>query len=144
MKRKNSFLIISFVIFTFLLSCRKEEPPVPSPDWKIAESPDYSVNMTAVVEVPATQMLMTVTGDKDRLAAFVGDECRGVGTRVKGEVYFVLIRGKADESKNVKFKYYNADWQKMYETDSFLPFEPDVVFGTIDVPEILNLQKVAN
>lgn len=139
MKIRISFLIMLSLVLITVLSCDKDGPTL-SPDWTITQNPDYSVTMTAVVQLPK-DMIWSIRAE-DKLAAFVGDECRGIASLVNENVHFVLIRGKADEVNNVEFRYYSAYKETIYKTEDFLPFEPDFVFGTVDTPEILELQKM--
>ena len=132
--------------FTFLLlavcmgSCQKDEmyTEFPAPVWRVDDA-KYSVNMTAVVVLPNN--LLPYFNENDQVAAFINDECRGVGILVDN-AFFVTIKGTPEEISNVSFRYYSTQNKYMYTTDSFLPFEQDAVYGTVDAPEVLSLNIV--
>lgn len=115
----------------------------PEPAWKADETGKYPATMTAVVNLPAT-----LAGDaleSDKLAAFVNDECRGVGVVVKVNalnVFFVLIQGLSEESGNVTFRYYSNKASYMYEAKPALTFLADGVFGTAENPKTLELTQL--
>ena len=95
--------------FTFLLlavcmgSCQKDEmyTEFPAPVWQVDDA-KYSVNMTAVVVLPNN--LLPYFNENDQVAAFINDECRGVGILVDN-AFFVTIKGTPEEISNVSFRY---------------------------------------
>lgn len=122
---------------------KEEQTKFPPPKWKADEGGKYPATMTAVVALPLTlQGNMTVD---DELAAFINGECRGEGVVVKvGTVnlYFILIRGLAEEQKPVVFKYYNAKSSYLYQTEPVVNFLIDDVYGTAENPKLLALNPV--
>ena len=149
MKATVQFLWMLLLIGT--ISCRKEKETAtkeeftkfPPPAWKVDETGKYPASMTAVVSLPAS--LQPAATETDQLAAFVNDECRGLGVRVNldaGAVYFVLIRGLADEQSPVVFKYYNSKSSYLYQTAPVLHFLVDDVYGTAQNPKLLALSPV--
>lgn len=99
--------------------------------------------MTAVVALPAS--LEPTKGPGDQLAAFIGEECRGLGVVVNVEtkyLYFLLIRGLADEQSKITFKYYNGKTGYLYKTNPDLSFLVDAVYGTAQNPKLLSLSAV--
>lgn len=115
----------------------------PPPGWKADESGRYPATMTAVVALPPALAQGISTGDQ--LAAFIGDECRGVGSLVKVEskdLFFLLIRGLADEQSLVTFKYYHAAKKHLYRSGADLRFLVDAVWGTAANPKLLALTQV--
>jgi hypothetical protein len=126
-------------------ACKEEEetfPTFPAPVWDVNPAM-YSVNMTAVVKLPSN--LEEYAQADDRLAAFVGGECRGVGEVVETsgrKLYFVTIHGTADDESTVSFQYYSARNRYLYRTDELFAYEADKMFGTVDEPEILTFSIV--
>lgn len=99
--------------------------------------------MTAVVTIPAA--LQASLGDADQLAAFVNNECRGVGVLDKvnnAYVFFMLIRGLPDEQSKITFKYYSVKTSYLYQTGPDLSFLIDAVYGTAQNPKVLALAEV--
>ena len=107
------------------------------------ESGKYPVVMTAVVALP--ESVPFDYRDKDMLAAFVGAECRGVGTLkdVNGKkVYLFEIRGKKDESASVYFQYYSLQTSGIYRAAETFQFSNGGNSGTEESPFLLSLQPV--
>jgi hypothetical protein len=140
MKRTNYIILLLCAVCSFA-SCRKEKESYtqyPAPSWTV-EQAKYNGNMTAVVTVPDN--LARYIQPDDQLAAFVGDECRGVGTLVDG-AFFVTIKGTSSEESKVMFRYYSSRNKYMYASEAFLTFDIDAVLGSVDDPEVLSLRPV--
>lgn len=137
-------LLLSLCVLAGLTSCGDDEvvfPTSPAPEWQVDLSEQYPLSMSAVVRLPDNLAAHAASGDQ--LAAFVGDECRGVGEAVEvngKQVYFVLIKGNGNEVQQVKFQYYSAKNSYLYTTPNFLKFEVDSRYGSADSPEVLPLQ----
>ena len=116
-------------------------PTYEKPDWKVDTSNQYPVSMSAIVTL--SQELLANQSDGDMLAAFIGEECRGVGMIQEygnKKSYFILIKGEGSEQAKLSFKYYNAKNSYLYKTDAFLSFITDTRYGSVDEPQVLNLQ----
>ena len=139
-------------IYIFLiaaaLGCSKNSEDVPEevatkfsvPTWKEDDTGKYPATMTAVFALPLT--LAKSFSEDDKLAAFVNDECRGVGTIVEvnnTKLFFVLIQGLPEESNTIAIRYYSNKTSYMYESRSALNFLADGVFGTAENPKMLEL-----
>jgi hypothetical protein len=142
-------------LFAFLLvaalSCSKgggsspEEAgkKFPAPQWKEDITGKYAASMTSVVALPAS--LAGNLQQKDELAAFINEECRGVGTIEKVnnvDLFFIMIHGLPDESSSIKFKYYSVKTSYMYESSTTINFLIDAVYGTAQNPKTLELVPV--
>jgi hypothetical protein len=115
----------------------------PDPQWKEDTTGKYGASMTSVVVLPATLILNLL--QNDQLAAFINDECRGVGTLEKVnnvDLYFIMIHGKPDETSSVKFKYYSSKTSFLYESTTPINFLIDAVYGTAQNPKTLELAQV--
>jgi len=115
----------------------------PPPAWKEDDTGKYPATMTAVLTLPLT--LAGSSMENDKLAAFVNNECRGVGTIVEVndlKLFFVLIQGLPDETSNITIRYYCNKTSYMYESQSALTFLADDVFGTAENPKILKLTQL--
>lgn len=121
-----------------LSGCDKDEKftVYPDPEWTEAINPDYSVSMTAVVVLPAN--LATYAQAEDKLAAFAGDECRGVAY-FADNAYYLLIKGSPGEQPQISIRYYSAKNKYIYQSDTDITFETDAVYGTTDEPVTLSL-----
>jgi hypothetical protein len=112
----------------------------PAPTWKADETGKYPATMTAVVTLPVA--LESSVRETDKLAAFINEECRGVGVIVKDNnlnLFFVMIQGLPDEASKVTFKYYSNKTSHMYKSEPALTFLVDAVYGTARNPKILEL-----
>ena len=136
------------LILTGFSSCGKHNDnqslsKVPAPKWEIDTTGKYPLSMTAVVKLPVGIAANISEGDK--IGAFCGDECRGLGSLIKTgatSVFFVLIHGTGMEQTRISFRYYSSQNSYLYSTDAFLDFKTDGNYGTIDGPEVLNVKPV--
>ncbi len=149
MKKISSVLCLVLIAAT--LGCSKDSDDTledaatkfPQPNWKADDTGKYPATMTAVFALPVT--LATGSTDDDKLAAFVNDECRGVGTIVEVDhlkLFFVLIQGLPEESNTIAIRYYSNKTSYMYESRSALSFLADGVFGTAENPKMLELAQL--
>jgi len=125
----------------YLNSCKEDETftVFPTPVWRAEANPDYSVSMTATVVLPAN--LATYMQPEDQMAAFVGEECRGLAYLVDN-IYYLLIKGSPGEQPQISIRYYSSRNQYMYTTDAIITFEADGVYGTTDNPVTLPLSII--
>ena len=127
--------------------CSKDEETFttyPAPDWSILAPEQLPHSFTAIVAVPENINIYATDGDK--VAAFINDECRGVGTLVKsensGNVYYVTVRASDTENGLIVFRYYNARLSYLYQATQRIPFEIDGTYGTYDSPVIMELENL--
>ncbi|SHJ39063.1 hypothetical protein SAMN05444280_11825 [Tangfeifania diversioriginum] len=149
MKQIKTILALCIAILVFE-GCSKDTDPYPEsavPSWSV-QSPELLPNsFTAIVAIP--DEINIYAGDEDKIAAFIGDECRGVGNLVKSEstgerVYYITIRAADTENRAIVFMYYNARLSYMYQALQSVPFENDGTWGTHDSPVILDLEYVTD
>jgi hypothetical protein len=138
-----AFLLVAIILSISVVTggCRKEKTTAP-PDWKVDTTGKYPVSMTAVVRLP--QRLIPNIHPEDKMAAFINDECRGVGVQVNitdsVPVFYVMIHGTSSEQQKIAFKYYSSKDSYLFATSYFLDFAPDDNYGTIDKPAMLDLK----
>jgi hypothetical protein len=149
MKRISAMLFISLVVATFGCSKKfadmpaKEVVTFPSPDWKADDTGKYPATMTVVLALPAT--LATGAMENDKLAAFINDECRGVGVVVKVDkqnLFFVLVQGLADETSKITIRYYSNKTAYMYKSEPVITFSADATYGTAEDPQTIILTQL--
>lgn len=115
------------------------------PEWMVDKS-DYENTMNMIAQL---SILGTPSADTaDKLAVFVGDECRGVGRPVyskRYDSYYVLldIYGNAtDEGTNLSFRAYDASTGMVYTqlecSNGDVAFTKDQIAGTYADPILLN------
>lgn len=148
---KKTLSALAITVLLAITGCGKESvktPEVaatkfPPPAWKADETGKYPATMTAVISLPVP--LAGTALETDPVAAFIGDECRGVGVIVNVNskpLYFVLIQGLPEESTKISFKYYSNKTSYMYESRSPLNFLVDAVYGTATDPKIIELDQL--
>lgn len=145
MKHLISITFVAFCI-TLLVGCSKDSDSYtqyPIPNWFI-QSPELLPNsFTAVMALP--QNINEYSTDDDVVGAFIGEECRGVGTLVKANdnknrVWYLTIRASDTENGEIVFRYYNSRLSYLYEATQRVAFEIDGTYGTYDSPIILDLE----
>lgn len=115
------------------------------PEWMVDKS-DYENTMNMIAQL---SILGTPSADTaDKLAVFVGDECRGVGRPVyskRYDSYYVLLDiygNAADEGTNLSFRAYDASTGMVYTqlecSNGDVAFTKDQIVGTYADPVLLN------
>lgn len=140
---KITLLITLAVIFN---GCKNDEEffkTYPRPAWGIASPESLPYSFTAIVSIP--ENINTYSSDDDIVAAFIGDECHGIGNLVMSEngtkkVYYITVRGSDTENRQIVFRYYNSKLSYLYEAITMVPFEIEGVLGSYDSPFMLDLQ----
>ena len=113
------------------------------PAWSEPDNSIFPTSMTAVVRL--TPFLERYATENDVMAAFIGDECRGVASRIEVDgkaLYFVHVKAADDETGNVEFRYYNTATNTLYRSVAEeVPYEINKVYGTPDAPEYPNFEQ---
>lgn len=141
------FLMTAALMF---LGCSEDTDPWPKqpvPEWQVDSPALFPNSFSAFIAIP--ENLQVFATDKDMVAAFINNQCRGVGTLIRGNddkisIYALTIRAKEDESGSIVFRYYNSRLSYLYEARQRIAFEIDGTYGTFDAPEILDLEPLAN
>ena len=107
-----------------------------APLWSDPDKSVYPMSMTAVVRL--SPVLETLAADGDKMAAFVGGECRGVAKTVMNDgvrLFFIHVKAPSSENGNVEFRYYSAAAKRTYvSVASDVRYEVDKIYGTADAP----------
>jgi hypothetical protein len=145
---KHIRIIFILSLGLFFGQCSKDDESYktyPVPEWSIESPEEYPNSFTAIIRVPDN--IDVYSEDNDKVGAFIGEECRGIGNLVKSEdgikrVYYFTIRGSDTETGEIVFKYYNAKLSYMYQSTNSVTFEIDGTYGTYDSPieiELINI-----
>jgi len=133
------------VALALLNSCSKDDDPsntYAKPNWTLASANQLPNSLTAIVSIPSN---LNIYGtDEDMAAAFIDDECRGIGSLVVNEssdkrVFYLTIRGSSIENQKITFRYYNARLSYLYQATNIVYFDSDANYGTYDEPVELDL-----
>lgn len=145
------FSNVIFIIFLALLGsgCDKDNGPkfnvYPLPVWTVQSPEIFPNSFTAIVNLPKNMNLLAQ--DTDLVAAFIDDECRGIGNLVQSEdkkrrAYIITVRGSSTENRNIVFKYYSTRTSYLYQAATTIAFEIDGTYGTYDTPITLDLKNI--
>mgnify|MGYP001277713615 FL=1 len=100
---------------------------------------EYSSSITGLV----FNENVSVLGENDMLAAFAGDELRGVAQAISVPTalghelsFFILIYSNLDQGDNLNFKYYSFNEDQIYDLNEQLMFTSDDFLGDVDNPFI--------
>lgn len=115
----------------------------------MAASPDWNVNAAAydhsMVVAGGLNLLKTeLANENNMIAAFVGDECRGVANTTFQEqtgryiAYLLIYSNETDEE--VTFKFYNVDDEKIYTVPKTIDFAVNGLIGDLNRPYIWSEQ----
>lgn len=145
---KVSKVILTISIVLFIGGCIPDKDiyqVYQMPNWTMQSPEIFPYSFTAVVCLPDNINLHSQ--DSDLIAAFINDECRGIGNLVKSEdgtkrVYFITVRASATEDGNIFFRYYNTRLSLLYQSKTSVAFEIDGTYGNYDNPIELDLELI--
>ena len=107
------------------------------PQWSVNPYQyQYSMTFTTVLLMGADESRDTT----DMIAAFVGDECRGVAQPIQYKptidkyVAFLMVYSNKIEGDTLTFKLYNSDQDTVLSMFNHIPFEPNAVYGSPSRP----------
>lgn len=106
-----------------------------SPEWTAPDMSLYPTSMTAIVRL--SPVLETFAAEGDKMAAFIGNECRGIGKTVDvngAKLYFIQIKADMGETRAVVLRYFSESQCRLYHSED-IAFEPDKIYGTAENPE---------
>lgn len=101
----------------------------------------HPLKMNAVLEMQ--HELIRNVSQNDLLAAFVNDECRGVGRFVEKNgkrMFEVAINGSLGLNEKVIIRYYNSSLKFKFESEKTIYFITDNSFGDIDNPAVIEMK----
>lgn len=155
------YQMMILAVSTCLWSCQDDDPKPtvveepdwklelvendPEPEWEMPESGIYQFSMTGIMKL--SDFLEGYADETDEVSAFIGNECRGVGTLTETDgrkVYQFEIRGKKGENAPVYFMYYSLQTSGIYKASESFPFADEGVKGSEEEPFTISLQPVVN
>lgn len=117
-----------------------------APDWTVDET-KYSSSMNVIGQVRVREVF---THDAyDMIAAFAGDECRGVAQMGYQENYddyfaFLVVYGNM-EQQELEYKFWDASEGKIYtDVTPEFSFEPNAIHGNMADPVIFDVGMLEN
>lgn len=104
---------------------------------------DYQYDMTVYAQVLADENIVTDYSNYE-IAAFVGDECRGIAEVKSQGGYtwlYLRVRGNAASGETVSFKIYDAAAGKAFNAIETVNFESNGLLGMPSTPTTLTLKR---
>lgn len=111
---------------------------VSKPAWEVPSTHDYTSSMTPVIKVVIVDEQLS--NADDLLAAFIGDQCCGIGELIQNGLYNLYISGSEG---NVTLRYWSSKYTNIFEAKDDFPFVNNAPKGTPDKPYVPTF-KVAN
>lgn len=104
---------------------------------------DYQYDMTVYAQVLADENIVTDYSNYE-IAAFVGDECRGIAEVKSQGGYtwlYLRVRSNVASGETVSFKIYDAAAGKVFNAIETVNFEPNGLLGMPSKPTTLTLKR---
>ncbi|MFC1572591.1 FlgD immunoglobulin-like domain containing protein [Candidatus Eisenbacteria bacterium] len=110
--------------------------------------PDWSVNPAEYTYdgaiIAAVYLDVQDVGDEgDLLAAFVGEECRGVITATQTPLstylFMLTVYGNSSSGDMLTFQYYDESTDLVYDVEDSVGFVPDMIIGLPHAPFVMHL-----
>ncbi|UZR97237.1 LamG-like jellyroll fold domain-containing protein [Chondrinema litorale] len=118
--------------------------PLPE-DWEITET-DYQFSMNVIAQLSINGEISRDPDDK--VAAFVGNECRGIADLIYVPAYdnyqaFINVYSNSTTGEQVNFRIWNAsDGQVHRDVTPNFVFSPNAIYGSPSSPELLKAEDV--
>jgi len=110
-----------------------------NPDWQ--NPGNFENSMTVYAKVNSDDGIIETEGSK--LAAFKGDECRGVtsiGQGPSGKLFQLTVVSNLVSESGITFQVYDAQTKLVYDIQEDLSFAPNSFVGSISSPETFNVK----
>lgn len=130
MNKTMKYLLSIATVWSLIFSVQAQ-----APNWSVNPGAyNYSMTATSVANVACVEL----TNDNTKIAAFVGNECRGVvqtNTQNNGRhLGFLLIYSNSTSGEKVKFKIYDPITDAVYDSKDSLYFQNNATVGSISSP----------
>lgn len=87
--------------------------------------------------------------DKDLLLAYVGNDCRGIAFRKYFEpantyIFPLMVYSNENETETISFKYYNSDYNLMFNCIETVEFVSDMIIANAMEPFQLHIENLVD
>jgi hypothetical protein len=128
---KRNILIVVLLIIGFTAKAS-------APNWSVEENKfEFSMYLISFVNIDGVELSNT----NDKVAVFVGDECRGVSNLIyvkdKNSYYLFLTAFANKNGELMKFKVYDSTKDIVVEMDKSLVFSSNERLGGVNLPFVL-------
>lgn len=134
-KLKNVLCLIAFFAMTTMLHAQES-------GWTV-NAPDYQYQMSVYAKLEIDEQDVTANENYE-VAAFVGDECRGIATRDSKDGYnwlWMFVRSNSASGEKITFKVYNKTTQQVKRIAETVEFASDGQIGTASSPTAFTQAK---
>lgn len=124
-------LLLLFSLYSPLLSATP-------PDWIPPENLQFNMQMVAFLELDGGGFS---TNENDLVAAFVGDQCRGLASPIasaEGRI-FLSVGSDVQTGETITFKAYYADQGQIADLNESVPFVSETLIGEYNDPFIFSI-----
>jgi len=117
---------------------KNSSPKTPRPDFSVNPH-EYKYGLTGFIVF--NKILVSPL---DRLYAFCGDECRGVGSVLyfpptRKNVFLLYLYSNQISGETISFKYYSAKKRELYGVNERKVFRSDEIYGKPHSPAALTI-----
>ena len=99
-----------------------------NPNWQVTVENDMSASQTAVVKVSFAK-------SEGSLAAFIGNECCGIGKyNTEYGLYWLYISPATEAGGTVQLRFYSPELKRIFDAKETFPFRNDEQLGSIAQP----------
>lgn len=137
LQERNLSKIFLCAVLLLAAGCKDKEQPVnpyvdpgttENPHWEVTIENDITASMTAIVKVSFAQ-------SEGSLAAFIGNDCCGIGDyNADLGLYWLYISPATEQGGNVQLRFYSPDLKRIFYATSTFPFRNDTQPGTVAEP----------
>ena len=134
-KLKNVLCLIAFFAMTTMLHAQESGWTVDEHDYH------YQMSVYAKLEINETDVS---ADEKYEVAAFVGDECRGIATRDSKDGYnwlWMFVRSNSASGEKITFKVCDKKTQQVKKIAETVDFVADGQIGTASSPTAFTQAK---
>jgi hypothetical protein len=110
--------------------------PAAKPNWLIENNLIKEFSMTYIVQMSVDSEIQPII-EGDELAAFIGNQCRGIATIVSNSnnnSFYLLIFGNQNDTGNLILKYFNKQKTWIFEAKPINNYFSNQLVGSPDEP----------
>jgi hypothetical protein len=136
--RKAVVTVTSLETGTKIINVFQSFVPASKPNWAIVNNINKEFSITYIAQVSVNNEIQPLT-EGDELAAFIGNQCRGIATIVSNDnknYFYILIYGNQNDTEKLLFKYYSKQRTWIFENKPIDIYYPNQSVGSLDTPFI--------
>lgn len=129
-----------YIMYDYIPVIEESNPIELIPNWQLNQT--FGSTMALITQLNYTPKYQFNHAD-DVLAAFIGNEVRGIGQRneING-LYYLSVGGEVSEGQKLTFKFYSGSMKKVLTLDSVTVFQPYKILGNDASPFIVDFAPI--